>query len=330
MRHEYVWASDFAPLIKTYLQEIRLAGFKFKIQGRWLERFDEFCYNNGYKGIILTKQCAEHFLYGVNYEKDCTKYRKEILLSNFAKFLIRQGYDSYVCQKKHAPEKRHIYQPYIFNKEELGKIFVAIDSFPRTSSPSNMHEVDPLLFRLLYGCGLRLSEALHLKCKDVKLDEGAILVRHAKNNKDRMVPLAKSLIERFKEYLNKIHIFSSDDDYVFPSFRGGCFDLSTIYRRFRNYLLWAGISHCGRGPRIHDFRHTFAVHCFKKWVLADKNLLALQPYLAAFLGHTDFRGTEYYLRLTADLYPDIIKKTELNFGYLIPEIDAKEVSREKL
>ena len=69
-----------------------------------------------------------------------------------------------------------------------------------------------------------------------------------------------------------------------------------------------------------DFiRHVFAVHCLKKWVLSGEELTNLMPYLAAYMGHTDFRGTQYYLRLTADLYPDIIAKTEALYSYLIPE-----------
>ena len=81
----------------------------------------------------------------------------------------------------------------------------------------------------------------------------------------------------------------------------------------------ADISHTERGPRVHDLRHVFAVYCFKKWVLSGEEITNLMPYLAAYMGHSDFRGTQYYLRLTADLYPDIINKTEAEFGYLIPE-----------
>jgi len=69
-----------------------------------------------------------------------------------------------------------------------------------------------------------------------------------------------------------------------------------------------------------DFlRHSYCVHCLKRWVLKEKDLTNLFPYLSAYLGHSDFRGTQYYLRLTADLYPDIIQKTEAALGYLIPE-----------
>ncbi len=66
-------------------------------------------------------------------------------------------------------------------------------------------------------------------------------------------------------------------------------------------------------------RHNYAVKCLKKWVLAGEELTNLLPYLAAYMGHSDFRGTQYYLRLTADLYPDIVSRLEAGFGHVIPE-----------
>ena len=67
-------------------------------------------------------------------------------------------------------------------------------------------------------------------------------------------------------------------------------------------------------------RHTFAVHSLKKLILEGETLLNIMPYLAAYLGHTDFRGTQYYLKLTSDLYPHIISETEALYGYMIPEV----------
>ena len=95
-------------------------------------------------------------------------------------------------------------------------------------------------------------------------------------------------------------------------------DNSTVYRRFRQYLQCANIPHTDAGPRVHDLRHNYAVKCLKKWVLAGEELTNLLPYLAAYMGHSDFRGTQYYLRLTADLYPDIINRLEAGFGHVIP------------
>ena len=81
----------------------------------------------------------------------------------------------------------------------------------------------------------------------------------------------------------------------------------------------ADISHTIGGPRLHDFRHGLAVNCLKKWVMAGNDLTIMLPYLAAYMGHSDFRATQYYLRLTSDLYPDILRRVEAEFSYVIPE-----------
>ena len=65
-----------------------------------------------------------------------------------------------------------------------------------------------------------------------------------------------------------------------------------------------------KSKRLDFLRHSYCVYCLKKWVLSGEELTNLMPYLATYMGHTDFRGTQYYLRLTADLYPDIIAKTQ--------------------
>lgn len=323
MKNNYQWKSDISDLLQSYLTEKQMTGFKFEKQERELERFDNYYFGNGYSGIRLTKSMVDAFIYGSDYEKASTYYKKEILLNNFAEFLIKQGYSVYVPPIKSAQKKRSSHIPYIFTAEELKHFFLAIDSYPHTSF-TNRNTIDPVLFRLLYGSGLRISEALNLQCKDIDIDTGTITIRHAKNNKDRLVPIAATLVERFNNLFMDIHRFSEESTYFFISPTGGRLDKSTVYCRFRDYLLMAGISHTTMGPRMHDMRHTFAVYCLKKWVLSGEELTNIMPYLAAYMGHTDFRATQYYLRLTADLYPDIISKTEAEFGYIIPKGDSAD------
>jgi integrase len=74
----------------------------------------------------------------------------------------------------------------------------------------------------------------------------------------------------------------------------------------------------GHGPRLHDLRHTNAVHALNGWVKADKDVYSLLPILSKFLGHEHIRSTEKYLRLTAEVFPDIIQKTSESCGYVIP------------
>src|SRR5699024_924415 len=90
----------------------------------------------------------------------------------------------------------------------------------------------------------------------------------------------------------------------------------TVYGIFRKILHIACIPHGGKGkgPTVHSFRHTFCVHRLRDWVICGRNISALFPYLCAYMGHADTRCTEYYLRLTAELYPDIVIKSEKYFN----------------
>ena len=99
----------------------------------------------------------------------------------------------------------------------------------------------------------------------------------------------------------------------------------TIYQRYRRYLLAAGISHGGKGqgPRLHDIRHTFAVHVLQKWISEEADLTAMIPILSTYMGHKSIRSTARYLRLTAEVYPDLMKKVESTCAYVIPEVHSE-------
>jgi len=317
LKRPYQWKSDIAEMLQAFLQEKKMTGFKYEAQERDLQHFDAYYYHSGYSGIRLTKPMLDSFIY-IESARQSTHYQKEIVMNHFACFVQKQGYSVYVPVIKSAPAKRCAHIPYIFTRQELQRFFNAIDSYP-AAKHNNRNTVDPVFFRLLYGTGLRVSEALNLRVKDVNLQEGILTIHHAKNNKDRLIPVAQSLSERMTDLAVKIHQFSDETAYFFPNTLQNRIDQSAIYCRFRDYLLMANISHTAAGPRVQDIRHHFAVSCLKKWVLSGEELTNIMPYLAAYMGHSDFRGTQYYLRLTADLFPDIISRTEAEFGYIIPE-----------
>ena len=88
----------------------------------------------------------------------------------------------------------------------------------------------------------------------------------------------------------------------------------------RYMLLQCGIPHAGRGkgPRIHDYRHLFAVHTLRRWYRDGENLEAKLPLLATYLGHQHLSGTQHYLHLTAEIFPEITARVEAAFGEVIP------------
>lgn len=318
VKESYEWKSDLSEIIQAYIKEKHIGGYKFLSQERELRHFDTYYLLQGYIGIRLTKPMIEHYIYDSVFNSQSTYYFRERVLRDFGNYLVAHGYESYIVPIKSKILKRSTHVPYIFTKEELKRLFIAIDNYPKTSF-SNKNIIDPVLFRLLYGSGLRISEALNLQLRDTDITSGTLTIRKAKNSKDRLVPVHESLVHRLDQLVNEIHKQGQDESYLFENPTGGQLNKSTVYCRYRDYLLKAGIHHTDAGPRLHDFRHTYAVHCLKQWVLSEHELTNILPYLAAYMGHTDFRATQYYLRLTADLYPDILDKTERTFAYVIPE-----------
>jgi integrase len=319
MKMIYEWKSDLADIIQEYIDLKHQTGLKFEQQARYLRHFDAYHRNNGYEGVKLTKDMVSDFIYDRN-ERPVSHRNKEIVMRDFGQYLCQRGYPAYVPDVKTVlPRVKFV--PHILTNDELKHIFTAIDLYPQTPR-SYRNAVDPVLFRFLYGTGARISEALNLRVGDMDTGSGIATVRGAKNMKDRLLPLADNLTKRITSYIGEFHSHGNKDMWLFPSLHNGVtvqMDKSTAYTHFRDYLLMADIPHTKIGPRVHSFRHGFAVLCLKKWVLAGHDLTNMLPYLSAYMGHSDFRGTQYYLRLTSDLYPDIISKTEAEFGYIIPE-----------
>jgi len=315
----YEWKSGFAEAAQNYISLKQQTGMKFEIQERYLRHFDTFYYSNGFEGSTLTKEIVNDFVYGPN-ERPVSHHNKEVLMRDFAMYLADRGHHSYVAEVKTAlPRCKFI--PHIFTDDETRRMFTAIDNYPQARM-SYRNAVDPVLFRFLYGTGVRISEALNLVLNDVNVESGTATIRAAKNMKDRLIPMADSLTKRIIIFMNGFHRYSDGKMWLFPGYHNGTMgqmDKSTAYNHFRDYLLMADIPHTAVGPRIHSFRHGFAVKCLKKWVLTGNDLTVMLPYLSAYMGHSDFRATQYYLRLTSDLYPDIVRRAEAEFGYVIPE-----------
>lgn len=312
----YIWKSSLSKYFQSYISIQRAAGFRFASQERVLQHFDHYHFYNGYLDEVLTKDMLTNFIYN-KAEAASTWRLKEIVLHEFAVYMEHSGFKSYVPPIKTVlPRSKYI--PHIYTKEEIKRFFDAVDCYPHAMN-SARNTVDPVLFRFLYGTGARLSEALSLKIADFNGQEGFVTIRHGKNNKDRVLPLHSSLTERLSLYVQNFHNGHSEDTCLFPSILLTKMDMSTAYRHFRDYLFMADIPHTGQGPRIHDFRHGLAVENLRRWSASGKDLLNLIPYLSAYMGHSDFRATQYYLRLTAEIYPEMIEKMEAACMDIIPE-----------
>ena len=134
------------------------------------------------------------------------------------------------------------------------------------------------------------------------------------------------MLARLEVYHRNVHNLSKPDEHFFPGFGDKSMTMGNVEKNLRKFLWQARISHGGRGkgPRVQDFRHSFAVHCLRRWVLDSKNLYAYLPVLQAYLGHVSLADTAYYLHLTAELFPNITEKVEAAFSFVIPKVGVRD------
>ncbi len=311
--------SVLSAYMEKFLQEKHACGYVYREQTRILRRLDSFVVQEGLATCELPGSVARKWLAKKAHESAGTHQQRIIVTRQFSRFLLRLGYSAYVPDSTLASRNPSTFVPRMLTDEELRKFFQAVDALEPTARSPLRHFIMPEVFRLLHGCGFRVSEVLKLRVRDVDLNQGIITVRQGKFRKDRLVPPTVALVNRLLKYA--AHFEKRPPDAIFfPGPRGGPFSLGTVYGLFRQLLLQCGISHGGRGkgPRIHDARHQFAVRVLRRWYQERADLDAKLPLLATYLGHQNLSGTQRYLHLTAELFPEITARADAAFGDVIP------------
>jgi integrase len=314
--------SCFADEMNHYLDDRVAAGFKEKSFYGELRKFDRFCCEEKITMPIFTEDHATRWLERLTDEAVTTHYNRINSSKQFLIYLKKKGYDVFVVRDvRYRPTD---FQPHIYTKEQVQRYFGAIDSYSDSKSKKAAIQY-PVLFRILYCCGTRLSETLSIRKKDVDLDNGIIKLFETKNNCERYIVLSDELGDLVKEFANKCFYLLADDDYIFSTRTGKRIDGKQIYEIHRMCLERSEIPYIGGGlgPRIHDFRHTMAVQSFKQMIDSGLDMYVALPILSAYLGHKTIFATERYVRLTMQIYPQIEEKfrssVDLIFGGLADE-----------
>ena len=316
---QYTLHSPLASLMEKFIQEKQACGYRYHTARGILACFDRFLCGQTMDGCELPRALSWRWLAKQPHESANTQRARISVVRQFAMYMCKLGYRADVPDRALAAKPSFRFMPRIFTRAEVQQLFHAVDRLKPVALSPQRHLIMPEVFRLLYGCGFRINEVLHLRVADVDLSHGVLTVREAKSGKDRLVPPALPLMQRLGAYAANLGPRPSDA-YFFPSPRGGRVSHAAVYWLFRELLLRCGISHGGRGkgPRVHDLRHTFAVHTLQRWYHEGADLDAKLPVLATYLGHQSLDGTQDYLHLTAELFPEIIGRSNAAFGDVIP------------
>jgi integrase/recombinase XerD len=202
--------------------------------------------------------------------------------------------------------------PYLYSDEEIEQLLDAAVKMPTTHSLQawTYH----CLFGLLAVTGLRISEALNLQSTDVDWSEGILTIRDAKFGKSRLIPLHASSLRILSEYsTRRDRVFAKrKTPYFFCSRYDGRLDEGQVRRVFYRISRQIGIrgASASRGPRLHDFRHRFAVQTLLRWHRNGEDVRQRLPILSTYLGHGHVTDTYWYVTATPELMAAVGQKLE--------------------
>jgi integrase len=252
------FGSIYSDIFTEYVKMNRSIGKKFITDTVYLEQFDTWCRAN---------EVINHVLSRNDYDKWCEKRPNEQASTHHVRVSRLNSAVNYMrdngrCNFTPHPALRKVrsFVPYIFTRDELTRFFDTADNIILKNQAPLAYRIYPLMFKMIYCCGLRKSEAINLRPRHVDLKNGILTILETKHNKDRLVPMSDSLTQLCRDYAAEV--LPEGSAYFFPAPDSGHLHVGTVYTRFRDLLWKAGIPHGGRckGPRVHDFRHSFAVH----------------------------------------------------------------------
>ena len=231
------------------------------------------------------------------------KYR---LLSGLYRYAISRGHVSDTPLPPRLPKFPPPRTPYVYSTDELRRLLEAASCLHASTSRQQAPMFRSLLL-LLYGCGMRVGEALGLTLRDVDFVQRIITVRDTKFFKTRLVPFGPKLALELTAHADRrrrLAMPAGEDSAFFSTRTGAAWPYQRLITLFQRVRRVAGIVRPAgelRPPRSHDLRHTAAVHRVLSWYRSGRDVQRLLLQLATYLGHVDISSTQRYLQMTPAL-----------------------------
>lgn len=246
---------------------------------------------------VVSHAAMEHLTSRRPGEATPTQCKRIAILRQFCLWLASTGHAPAVPPEGLARDTTD-FVPRIVSETEMAAILAIAD---RDAS-----EPRRLLLRLLWCCGMRIGEACALTVSDIDTRVGTVLIRHAKGDRTRLLPISETLREYAADYLGR-HQHTDGESPLMPTARGNPPRPGNAGAMLTPIFGRAGVlTRHGTPIRPHDLRHSYAVHALEKMVDDGMDVYAALPLLSTYMGHADIHSTEYYLRFTEDTLLRII------------------------
>jgi len=298
--------SCLAVEIQNFINLRRLSGTDYQSQAQLLGYVDRFLFEQHLSQPRMTREITDSYQQSLSHLAPRTRSNRFCVVRQLCQYLARSNPYGYVPEPLRVIPSQGAHPPYIYGHSEIHALLTAASKLPPANS-LRPHTYRVLL-GLLYSTGIRIGEALALNREDFQSAEQRLYIAKGKFRKARWIPLSASTCRALQQYLRKRLKMRprSPNSPLLLNQRSRRLTPCTVHQTFRYLLRQCGISHNHlTGPRIHDLRHTFAVHRLLAWYQDGQDLNARLPWLATYMGHVDVHSTQLYLRPTPELIAQV-------------------------
>jgi integrase len=292
MLNEYQFKSIFKNELNYFIKYKRSLGFKYKKEILRLRYIDNILFNLKLKSKEISKETFNELtkrntMQGENYA------RQYGVTKDFCKFLISSEYNNIYYEDKNFNIINN-YKPVIFSDDEILLLLRTMDGYTEKFIGKKLYQLYysySILFRLIYACGLRVSEVIKINIDDVNFNENTINIIDSKRHISRVVVLSNSMKKCLEKYINLFDI----NGLLFKNTKNKIISSEKIRLYYKSILIKANLN---TNAHIHDLRHTFCNKAFNQMLEKgyDENVVIV--YLYKYMGHKSITETEYYLHFT--------------------------------
>ncbi len=314
---EPVFASVLAERCMDCVTFRRAGGADYRARATVLGYFDRFLCQQGFDGPHPTRESIDRYWTSLSRLHPNTRSNRLSVVRQFCSYLRQFEPQCYVPEPRSRAGPTPSRTPHILTDDEIKALLVAARDL---SPPGSLRPMAcSTLFGLLYTTGLRVGEALALDLADVDLGRQRLYVQRGKFRKSRWVPISPSTGSVLERYIReRTRLFpAAPHEPLFVNLQGRRFFRQIVDTAFRQALSRGGLrgGKGAPGPCLHTLRHSYACHRLLTWSRQGRDVNALLPALATYLGHVCITYTQVYLRATAELLDMAHQRFHHNFRH---------------
>jgi len=312
--------SSLAETFETFVRLRQTTGRDYEDQAYLLSRFDRFLVEQNLSGPRVTREMTVRYQESLTHLAPSSQYNRFCVVRQVCEYLALDDPKSDRPQPMRHVNSSEAHVPYHYSPEQVQALLKAAETlepahslFPHTAKT---------FLGLLVTTGVRTGEALAFNLEDFDVGKEALLIKQGKFRKARWIPLDPSTTQALKRYLERRTSRPCEPHSpLFLNRQGSRLSHGCIYRTFRQLLEKCGIRHRPYlGPRLHDFRHTFAVQRLLQWYREGLEINSRLPALATYMGHSALQHTTVYLKATPQLTEQV---KERYHRYFINHVQSK-------